>query len=554
MFRFLVIADSHIRFPDDGADEYPSNALMADRNRYVVNLCNRLDPEFVVHLGDIVHPLPTEGGHEEAVRLSVEIYDGLDAPIHFVAGNHDIGDKPDSLVAVPPVAEEHYGVFEAYWGRPFGSFQHARCHFVIVDTPVLGSGLKREAAQRSWLEQDLAGAVGKRTFVFTHYPPFVQDAGESEHYDNLAAPAREWLLDLCRDHGVEAVFSGHVHNFITNRHHDTDLYVLPSTGFVRPDYSEMAAIAPERERGRDEPAKLGVFVVEVTEDGHFIQPIRTHGLTSGKGPIDPAVLASPGWRSPVGVTLRHGWAATHDLPTEGLDEFRRKTVRNDYPLLALREARIDRVRIPIGDVLTSERSRRVRDLAAQGMRFTVSSAGVPDPQTLVAIEELSDVIGRWELILPADALTRIPRSPVPLAVAPIVPIGGPGHHFVSHGFDPFGDVPDLRCDELVFRIGWDRPVEEGVEAGVTAAAQAGKGAVVNLQLPRNGEAVPFTDDDAVAARVVEAVRSARSHPDAVIFLDTFMDHDRGYYPRHGLIDRRFDPRPALYALITEAAK
>jgi len=30
--------------------------------------------------------------------------------------------------------------------------------------------------------------------------------------------------------------------------------------------------------------------------------------------------------------------------------------------------------------------------------------------------------------------------------------------------------------------------------------------------------VPFTDDEAVASRVVEAVRSARSHPDAVIFL------------------------------------
>ena len=53
--------------------------------------------------------------------------------------------------------------------------------------------------------------------------------------------------------------------------------------------------------------------------------------------------------------------------------------------------------------------------------------------------------------------------------------------------------------------------------------------------------------------MVEALKAARAYPDAAIFLDTFMDHDRGYYPRHGLIDRRFDPRPALYALIREAA-
>jgi hypothetical protein len=30
--------------------------------------------------------------------------------------------------------------------------------------------------------------------------------------------------------------------------------------------------------------------------------------------------------------------------------------------------------------------------------------------------------------------------------------------------------------------------------------------------------------------------------------DTFMDVDRGYFPRNGLIDRRYDPRPAGLAL------
>jgi len=31
-----------------------------------------------------------------------------------------------------------------------------------------------------------------------------------------------------------------------------------------------------------------------------------------------------------------------------------------------------------------------------------------------------------------------------------------------------------------------------------------------------------------------------------VFLDTFMDLDRGYFPRHGLFDRRFNPRPASF--------
>jgi predicted phosphodiesterase len=334
-FRFVVIADSHIRFPDDGVAEYPSNALMADRNRYVVDLCNRIAPDLIVHLGDIVHPLPTEQGHEAAIRLAVDVYDGLEAPIHYVPGNHDIGDKPDSLVAVAPVAAEHYRLFETYWGRPFGSFDHDDCHFVMIDTPVLGSGLDGDDVQRSWLEKDLAKADGRRVFLFTHYPPFVHHRGEAEHYDNLAAAPRQWLLDLCSEHRVEAVFSGHVHNYILNHHEDTALYVLPATGFVRPDYSEMAALAPEREGGRDEIAKLGLFVVEVTGEGHDILPVRTFGRTSDSDAIDLDILTQSGWRAPLGVTLRHGWASTHDLPTDGLDEFRRKTVRNDYPLLAL---------------------------------------------------------------------------------------------------------------------------------------------------------------------------------------------------------------------------
>jgi hypothetical protein len=33
-----------------------------------------------------------------------------------------------------------------------------------------------------------------------------------------------------------------------------------------------------------------------------------------------------------------------------------------------------------------------------------------------------------------------------------------------------------------------------------------------------------------------------------------MDHDRSYYPHHGLIDRNHNPRPALYRLIVEAAR
>ncbi|MDJ0923158.1 MAG: metallophosphoesterase [Acidimicrobiia bacterium] len=569
LLRFVVVADSHIRFPDDDIATYPSNALLVDRNRRVVEMCNRLKPEFVIHLGDIVHPLPVEDGHEAAVQLAADVYVQLEVPIHYVAGNHDIGDKPDAMVAVPAVAEENYGVFERYWGRPFKSFDQGGCHFVILDTPVLNSGLGREQQQRSWLEEDFAAASAaeQRIFVFTHYPPFVRAATEDEHYDNLGEPARGWLLDMCARYQVEAMFSGHVHNFLFNRHEGTDLYVVPATGFVRPDYSELAAVTPEREGGRDDPAKLGFFVVDIDEIGHNVRPVRTFGATNVGGLI-PAVTAAvvePGWECPLGVTLRHGWMSVVDFPTAGLDEFRRKRVRNDSLLPALWEARINRVRIPVEDLAPDEGMRRVRQLARRGLRCSVRSAGIPDMRTIARVGAVAELLERWELVLwphQFEALYEL-QAELPdeltLAVSPLVPIGeesSGAHHFVTSGFE-IGDLSDLllpeRVGELVFRAPAGVALDEVVDKSRQLAADRGRSSVVNVELPRGGESVMFDDDDAVAELIEEAVAAALARPEATVFLDGFVDHDRSYYPHHGLVDRHSNPRRALYRLIAASS-
>ncbi len=569
-FRFVVIADSHIRPPEQESDAYPSNAWLVQRNEFIVDLCNRIDASFVVHLGDIVHPLPVEDTHVEAIDLATGIYARLRHPIYFVPGNHDVGDKPDALVAVPAVAEENYAVFEEAWGPSFRSFDAGGFHFVIVDTQVLNSGLDREARQRRWLEADLAEASGRPTFLFTHYPPFVRDRNENEHYDNIGEPARSWLLDLLERHKVEAVFSGHVHTFLYNRHKTTDLYVAPSTGFVRPDYAEVAAVRPPAENGRDDPPKLGIFVVDVDADGHTVRPLRSYGSVPSdeRLPVPVETVLDPEWESPIGVTLRHGWMTVADFPTAGLDEFTRKRIRNDAPILALWEARIRDVRVPLEDLTTPDGSERMRDLTSRGMQFSVFSAGVPDQRAVDAVRSLAPDIRRWEIIAPPDRFDAVLASvegadldAIRLAIAPIVPVGASDavvHHFVAPGFsvrdDPMLDRwrridTSGRFDELVFRIPWTDPIGSGLaEAGELAAA-SGRRAVAVVELPRRSESATFDDDEAVADRVVEAAMAAVAEPGVAVFLDGYMDHDRGYYPRHGLIDRSFNPRIALYRLI-----
>jgi 3',5'-cyclic AMP phosphodiesterase CpdA len=571
--RFVVVADSHIRFPDDDVETYPSNSLMVARNEFVVDVCNHIGPAFIVHLGDIVHPLPVEDAHEAAVRLAAGVYARLEAPIRFVAGNHDIGDKPNAYVAVPPVAEENYGVFERFWGEPYQSFNLGDFHFTLIDTPVLNSGFQRELEQRAWLESDLAeaSAAGRRTFLFTHYPPFIREPNENVHYDNLAEPARSWLLDLIEQHQVEAVFSGHVHNFLYNHLGGTEFYVLPSTGFTRPDYSELAAVPPDSENGRDDPAKLGFFVIDVLADGHRVTPIRTNGAAGEVAslPVQLATSLDSQWRSPVGVTLRHAWMSDVDFPTAGLDEFTRKTVRNDATLPALWEARITALRIPIGDAATPEARERLRHLAGRGARFTLVSAGVPDDPTLRIISALDGMATRWEIAAPAGSFDQVAAAlaiidgkvDLPVAVGPITPVGSSDeavHHFVSTGFAPQDDplvdewagLDTARSvRELVFRIAPEAGISGSVANADRAAREAGYSAVVLIDLPRSSESTTFEDDQALADRVAESVEAAFACPEAAVFLDSFMDHDRSYYPRHGLIDRHHNPRPALFRLI-----
>jgi predicted phosphodiesterase len=574
MLRFIVIADSHIRPEDQEIDAYPSNAFLIRRNEAVVSLCNTIDAAFVVHLGDIVHPLPTEDSHATAIEIAHGVYSQLRHPIHFVAGNHDVGDKPHAHVAVPSVDEANYAVYEAAWGDAFGSFDEAGCHFVIVDAQILNSGFAREVSQRQWLEADLeeASVRGQRIFMFMHYPPFVRDRHENEHYDNIGEPARSWLLDLCERHGAEAVFAGHVHNFLYNRHGSTAMYVAPATGFVRPDYAELSTVVPTGENGRDDPPKLGVFIVDVTEAGHAVRPLRTFGArgTSDLWRVPRDVSLDPTWESPVGVALRHGWMSVVEFPTAGLDEFNRKRIRNDATLLGLWEARIRDVRIPLADLDTPTGLRRVADLYETGMRFTVFSPGVPNDATVALVRSAAPVVHRWEVIVENEAMraaietvTLADIDGISVAIAPILPAGSDSsqvHHFVAAGWPPGDELggfpamdPNGSVDELVFRVRDGSDIEHAAMTAGKGAGAHGRRAVIIVDLPRGSESVMFDDDAAVAARVEEAVHAAVSNPDVSVFLDGFIDHDRGYYPRHGLIDRAYNPRPALYRLIEAAA-
>ena len=98
---------------------------------------------------------------------------------------------------------------------------------------------------------------------------------------------------------------------------------------------------------------------------------------------------------------------------------------------------------------------------------------------------------------------------------------------------------------VTFRVSpWDDPIVTLREID----RQSRRVKLINLQLPRLDEGVCFEDDEKSQTFIVDAYHASQTMANTTLFVDTFLDSDRGYYPRKGLLDRRFNPNPAFYAL------
>lgn len=579
LFSFVVLGDTHVNPRDDfSPSPWRTNKLANHRAEAVVAQINVLEPDFVVHLGDMIHPLPGSVDYDTAADRFHQIFGRLNAPLHVVPGNHDLGDKPTGWTPAAHVDEAALTHYRRKFGDDNYAFEHADCQFLVVNDEIFNTCLAVEETQWLWLSEKLSN--GRRTFLFAHYPPFLQSHDEVEHYDNLAEPARGRFLDMIRDN-VEAVYCGHVHNFFYNRAGTSDIYVAPATSAIRHDYADMFALAPDSgtEHGRDQRSKLGFFFVEVYRDRHVTHFVHSWGHT------DPALAraaterpsANPMTRpSPLGVDLRIGWADVHSIAYAGaVDEFNRKPVRNDYLVQALWELGIRHLRVPVRDAIDPSYAKRIRDLGSRGHRFTLFSFGVPDDAAATCISNVSDYVKAVEITCRIDRLYQTAkaaadfRSRVSLPVllsklrlsADAIHDGNSFAHFIRHGYR-FGE-PDVdqslnlvqrwELDGLVFAVPGSIDATGSIKAIHAFTRQNSVCANVHLQLANENPAIELDDEDAIARRVDEAARAAmKAADDVVVFLDTFCDHDRGYFPRLGLVDRRYDLRAAGNVLKTLA--
>ncbi len=240
---------SHVALADQGSGYPVRFAILGDRTGehepgiygQIVREIERLRPDFILTVGDMI-----EGYVDDTARIIAEWeeYDSIIAPfsstIYCIPGNHDIWSE---------LSEKMY---RRYVGAPYCSFDHSGIHFVILDVSRWESSEEIPGEQINWLIDDLKmNANAPQTFVLYHKPFWEQTTAEGKP---------DTLHSLFVKFGVDAVFTGHYHDYFSGEYDGIMYTNLGSSG---------GGMTPA-------PTGLGYHFVWVTVDdqGIHVAPVK----------------------------------------------------------------------------------------------------------------------------------------------------------------------------------------------------------------------------------------------------------------------------------------
>lgn len=209
-FRTLKSAGqiTFVAFGDGGLGSIPQYE--------VADVVRGLDPDLVLHVGDLIYPQFTTA-QADLRCLSVYGPHMRTTPYFTTIGNHDLyaGDGPYLEAFHLPTnavsGTEHYY-----------SFDHGDAHFCSLFMPMrVQNGLFPSYAfddgtpQYRWLTNDLAISGKPWKLLFFHIPMNTSGLRRSDftgtNYDRLEL--QRLLLPICQQYGVQLVLTGHDHSF-----------------------------------------------------------------------------------------------------------------------------------------------------------------------------------------------------------------------------------------------------------------------------------------------------------------------------------------------------
>ena len=569
LFEFVVISDSHYMLDPGGSSlEFGNRRKQSVRREVALRMAAALTPKFMVHNGDMVQEYPDNlERFYKSMGESLEQMRACDVEPYYVAGNHDIGDKPDPTAPASHVSQEVLDWYHRRFGKSWYSFDQEDCHFVVLNSQIMNGTLPDAAEQVAWVEKDLAQHAKKRLFILLHMPPYLFDETEPSmgHYDNLANPARAWLLDLVRVYRVEMLLAGHVHFAFFDRLAETRYAVLASPVFTRPGFSCLFAGLSPPQRGRDDVPKFGFYLMRVRADKTDLHFIRTSGLERLPPNTEELLItrvSSTLPQSPLGLTLSQPLATVAEIPRAWPAAIREK-VRNDYPLLACIEMGVGYVRAPLTDFQDTFQRRRLEILRHEGVKLDAVVIFSEELDILDAMQQVHPRIDGLEIqivetLYPSEKCIEVikvlqERFGVSVTLSPIIcrePTSGKQFPRFRFGYTP-QEIPALNQFLVGNRVVIDRIIckldnDQSLCNQIREVAE-----IMPLSHISNVDfsfEFSVTDDQANANLAAEALFSMATMPGSRIYFEPLSDLDRTMDVTHGLLDTLCNPRPTSCVL------
>ena len=209
----VQISDLHILADDDRPQH---GTRTAEILRQAIPLVNALRPDFAIASGDLV-----SDESEDSYRRLEELLASVEAPVHFLLGNHDNRVafrrvfRPAEIPSSEPVCE---------------AFERAGVRFLLLDSLLPG---KEEGSlgphQLRWLETELAAHPDRPAWLFLHHQPLPIYI---RWLDQLGLQNREQFLSLLARHRqVRVVGYGHIHQARRWRYGDVLFAGVPALAF-----------------------------------------------------------------------------------------------------------------------------------------------------------------------------------------------------------------------------------------------------------------------------------------------------------------------------------
>ena len=191
-----------------------------------IETANKIGTNFVVICGDMVDNADFEEQFQELIRVSRLLNE--DIKLYWVAGNHDVGDKP---------TRAGLAQYKEQFGEYNYSFQEENCYFIVLNSSICydpGSVPDEWDILISFLEKELqiaASAQQSHKIIFMHHPLFLNDPNEGDNYFVIPSARRAKIIDLITEYDVSAVFTGHLHRNNYTKIGNTELVSTGPVGF-----------------------------------------------------------------------------------------------------------------------------------------------------------------------------------------------------------------------------------------------------------------------------------------------------------------------------------